>query len=128
MKKITIIILFLVASIKLIAVDVTLTDATILKFDSWKNDEHTEFVRQFIVPIEKDGVNLNTRIIFTVSDVNSNWGLSIRNYITLCFNLCRPILRRNLPKTTKSQLPPQIPKLLVLLNIHFQSCFLFFQN
>jgi hypothetical protein len=57
MKKICVITLFLIASIKLLAVDVTVIDATILKFDSRESKNRLKFVRQFIVPIEEKTTN-----------------------------------------------------------------------
>ncbi len=55
MKKISIIILFIVTSIKLMAIDVTVTNPNILRFDGWNDENHNELVHQFIIPIERDG-------------------------------------------------------------------------
>ena len=83
MKKTNIIILFIFATVKLSAINVIISDNTILTYAGWnKEDNPSEWVQQYIIPIEKDGVNLNKLIEFTVTGVNSNLGLRIRNYLT----------------------------------------------
>jgi PKD repeat protein len=83
MKKLNLVILFIAVHIRLLAIDVTVSDPKILKYNGWnKTNNPSEWIRQFIIPIEMDGVNLNKVVEFTVTGVNSNVGLKIRDFET----------------------------------------------
>lgn len=83
MERHILLLLIMFINAKIVGIGIEINDPNVSSHNCWNLKENsTEYVRQFVFPISRNGNNLNTIVQFTVTGVTDAMGVRIRNFST----------------------------------------------